>query len=75
VAAATGGEYFQAQDADQLNSALASLPSSIILQHEHIEITVWFAFLGALLVMAAVGLAQWWNHSVAPPAALALTRR
>jgi Ca-activated chloride channel family protein len=70
VAGATGGKYFQAQDADQLDSALSSLPSSIVLEHKHIEVTVWFAFIGALLVLAAVGLAQWWNRSIPPPAAL-----
>jgi hypothetical protein len=46
-----------------------------VLQHKHIEITVWFAFFGALLVLGAVGLSQWWNRSIPNPAALALTSR
>jgi hypothetical protein len=29
---------------------------------------VWFVLVGALLVLAAVGLAQWWNRSAAMPA-------
>jgi hypothetical protein len=28
------------------------------------EITVWFALGGALLVLVAVGLSQWWSRSV-----------
>jgi Ca-activated chloride channel family protein len=44
------------------------LPSAIVLQHRHTEITVWFALAGAVLVLVAVGLSQWWNRS-APSAA------
>jgi Ca-activated chloride channel homolog len=40
-----------------------NLPNAIVLQHKHQEITVWFALFGALLVLIAVGLAQWWNRS------------
>ena len=29
---------------------------------EDVEITVWFVLAGALLVLVAVGLAQWWNR-------------
>lgn len=66
VAETTGGEYFQAEDAEQLSSVLRDLPSSIILQKQNVEITVWFALAGALLVLAAVGLAQWWNRGPLP---------
>ena len=34
-----------------------------MLQRQNVEITVWFALAGALLVLLAVGLAQWWNRS------------
>ncbi len=64
VAKTTGGEYFKAVDAKELNEVLLDLPNTIVLQHEYVEITVWFAFAGALLIAAAVGLAQWWNRSV-----------
>ena len=67
----TGGEYFQAEDAEELTDVLRDLPSSIVLQQQDVEITVWFALAGALLVLVAVGLAQWWNRSTplpAPPA-------
>jgi Ca-activated chloride channel homolog len=63
VAEMTGGEYFQAQDAEALSRILRDLPSSIVLQEQNVEITVWFALGGALLVLIAVGLAQWWNRS------------
>jgi Ca-activated chloride channel homolog len=63
VATITGGKYYAAKDADELSGALRNLPSSIVLEHEHMEITVWFALAGAVLVLVAVGLAQWWNRS------------
>ena len=63
VATITGGKYFQAKDAKALTGALLNLPNSIVLQRRHIEITVWFALTGAVLVLVAVGLAQWWNRS------------
>jgi len=62
VATITGGKYFQAKDAKELNDALMNLPSTIVLQHRTTELTVWFALAGALLVLAAVGLSQWWNR-------------
>jgi Ca-activated chloride channel family protein len=63
VATITGGRYFQAKDARALTDTLIDLPSSIVLQRKHTEVTVWFALAGALLVLVAVGLAQWWNRS------------
>ena len=69
VADMTGGEYFQAEDAQELHEVLKDLPSSISLQRKDMEITVWFALAGALLVMVAVGLAQWWNRSTPVPGA------
>jgi Ca-activated chloride channel family protein len=62
VANLTGGKYFQAKDAKQLTGVLMGLPNAIVLQHKHMEITVWFALAGAVLVLVAVGLAQWWNR-------------
>jgi Ca-activated chloride channel family protein len=63
VATVTGGKYFQAKDAKELTDILLNLPSSIVLQHKKSELTIWFALAGALLVMAAVVLAQWWNRA------------
>lgn len=63
VATITGGKYFQAEDAKELTDVLKGLPSEIALQRKRTEITMWFALGGALLVLLAVGLAQWWNRS------------
>jgi Ca-activated chloride channel family protein len=69
VAQLTGGKYFAAQDAKQLSDVLMNLPKSIVLQHKNMEISAWFALAGALFVLVAVGLAQWWNRSAyLPPA-------
>ncbi len=67
VADITGGKYFQAKDASELAGALRDLPDSIVLQRENVEISAWFALTGALLVLAGIGLAQWWNRSVPAP--------
>jgi Ca-activated chloride channel family protein len=63
VATITGGKYYPATDAKALTSAFMDLPNAIVLQHKKMEITVWFALGGALLILAAVGLSQWWNRS------------
>ncbi|HEV7710721.1 MAG TPA: VWA domain-containing protein [Asanoa sp.] len=63
VAELTGGEYYQAGDAAELTQVLRDLPSNIVLQKQDMEITVWFALAGALLILAAVFLAQWWSRT------------
>lgn len=68
VAEMTGGEYFQAEDAEALSRVLRDLPSSIALEKRDAEITVWFALAGAMLILLAVGLSQWWNRSHPSPA-------
>lgn len=75
VAETTGGEYFPAKDAEALSDALLDLPSSIVLQRKRVEITVWFALAGALLILVAVGLSQWWYRSTAVPPAGGPTAR
>ncbi|BCB90239.1 VWA domain-containing protein [Phytohabitans suffuscus] len=70
VADLTGGEYFKAEDADALTEVLLDLPDSITLQREDVEVTAWFALAGALLVLAGLGLAQWWQRAVVPPVAV-----
>jgi len=68
VAKMTGGEYFQAKNAEALSRVLRDLPNSMVLQRQDMEITVWFALAGAVLVLVAVGLSQWWNRSRPLPA-------
>ena len=63
VADATGGAYQRAEDADQLARVFRELPSRVTLQEEHLEISVAFAALGALLALGAVGLSLAWNRT------------
>jgi len=62
VADLTGGEYFQARDAEALNTVLQDLPRSIVLQRRDSEVTMWFALAGAMLVTTSVGLSLWWRR-------------
>jgi len=67
VAELTGAKYFKADNAKALGDVLSDLPSQVTLQHRKTEVSVWFALAGALLVLAAVALAQWWSRP-RPPA-------
>ena len=62
VAAATGGTYYAAEDADQLREVFAKLPSDIQNQHEEHEISAWLVLAGALLALGAFGLSLRWNR-------------
>jgi Ca-activated chloride channel family protein len=62
VAEMTGGEYYRAENADQLVSVFDDLPQRVVRQDEQREITVYFVVLGALLVTVAFGLSMWWNR-------------
>jgi Ca-activated chloride channel family protein len=62
VAGMTGGTYYRAQDAAQLNSVLLGLPKVVTVQRQTVELTVWFTLAGAVLAMAGVGLSLWWNR-------------
>ena len=66
VAKTTGGQYYKAENADQLNNALADLPSHVTVAKKHIDIASWFAGAGGLLVAVAVGLSLWWNRLRTP---------
>jgi Ca-activated chloride channel family protein len=61
IADATGGTYFPAESADELNDVFQNLPTSLIMKHEVMEISVAFAALGALLVALAILLGQAWR--------------
>jgi Ca-activated chloride channel family protein len=72
VAATTGGRFYKAQSADQLQGALSDLPRTITVTHEDKDLAAWFAGLGGLLIAAAVGLSLWWNRvRHVPPGAAA----
>jgi Ca-activated chloride channel homolog len=59
IAKTTGGTYHRAQNADQLKSALDSLPSRFSLVKQDVDLAAWFAGAGGLLIAAAVGASLW----------------
>jgi Ca-activated chloride channel family protein len=61
VAEMTGGEYYVAESANELQQVFADLPTSLITRHEVTEISVIFSAIGALLAALAIGLAMRWN--------------
>lgn len=61
IAAQTGGEYYSANSAGELQKVFDSLPTFLITRKETVEISVIFAALAALLVAGAVLLAQLWR--------------
>jgi Ca-activated chloride channel family protein len=61
VSALTGGEYYSAESADELNEVFRSLPTYLITKHETTEISVAFTALGALLAGLAVALSVMWH--------------
>jgi Ca-activated chloride channel family protein len=62
IAQTTGGQYYRAESADQLQKALGDLPSHVTVAKKHVDIASWFAGAGGLLVAVAVGLSLWWNR-------------
>ena len=60
VARTTGGEYFKARDADQLQGVLKDLPKHVVVQERNVEISVAFAGLAGLLLLLGLGLAGRW---------------
>jgi Ca-activated chloride channel family protein len=61
IAELTGGEYYLAESADELQDVFASLPTYIIATRETIEISVFFTALAALLAVFAMVLAFLWH--------------
>lgn len=61
VAEMTGGEYYPAESADELQEVFAKLPTYLITRHETQELTVGFVALAVLLVAGSLGLAQAWR--------------
>jgi Ca-activated chloride channel family protein len=61
VSAMTGGEYYSAESAAELESVFEDLPTNLITRHETTEISVAFTAVGALLAALAVGLALMWQ--------------
>lgn len=61
VADLTGGTYYAATSADELQKVFRDLPTYVIATRERIEVSVFFTALAALLVLAAMLLAFRWH--------------
>jgi Ca-activated chloride channel family protein len=61
VADETGGEYYAATSASELNRVFEDLPTSSITRREKVEISAMFAALGALLAVGAIALSLRWQ--------------
>ncbi|AEV84116.1 von Willebrand factor A [Actinoplanes sp. SE50] len=67
VAETTGGRYFRAADAGQLNSVLTDLPAEIGLHRQKTEITMWYVLGGTLLTFTGLTLSLWWSRPSLKP--------
>lgn len=61
IAALTGGEYYSAESANELNNAFRNLPTDLISKNELMEISVFFAAAGVLLLGISLLLSFLWN--------------
>ena len=62
IAETTGGEYYRAENAEQLVEVFNNLPTQIVLQKEDLELSVLFTALGAVFALGAVTLSLLWNR-------------
>ena len=61
VSAMTGGTYYSATSAGELQNVFRNLPTHLITKHETMEISVAFTAIGALLATIAILLSLIWN--------------
>jgi Ca-activated chloride channel family protein len=61
VADATGGEYYPAESAEQLNKVFEQLPTDVITSHKVVEISVAFTGVATVLIALAILLGQRWR--------------
>ncbi len=61
VAAITGGTYYTAESAGELNNVFQNLPTYLITKHETSEVSVVFTAIGALLAAFAIALSLRWH--------------
>jgi len=61
IADMTGGTYYAAESAGELQEVFRNLPTYLITKHETTEISVTFTAIGALLVALALILASIWQ--------------
>ena len=61
VARTTGGAYFGATDADQLDAVLSDLPKHVTIQQRDIDLSAGFAALAAVALLLGLGLSIRWT--------------
>jgi Ca-activated chloride channel family protein len=61
VAQRTGAKAYTAEDASELEKVFAHLPSDVSVQKKRHEVSAWFASIGALFALAAVGASLRWS--------------
>jgi Ca-activated chloride channel family protein len=61
VASTTGGEYFAATDADQLQDVLANLPKHVTTQQQDVDISAGFIAVAAFVLLLGLGLSIRWS--------------
>ena len=61
VADMTGGTYYPAESAGELEKVFADLPTSLITKHQVTELSVGFVALGVLLTALALFLGRAWR--------------
>lgn len=61
IAEVTGGAYYAAESAGELDEVFRALPTTVTTRPETMELSVAFAALAALLVLAAMLLSLWWQ--------------
>jgi len=61
IADMTGGKYYTATSATELQNVFQSLPTYLIIKHETSEISVLFVAIGGVLALLAVTLSLVWH--------------
>ena len=61
VADMTGGTYYSAESAGELQDVFQNLPTYLISKHETTEVSFVFAAIGAALAVLAIGLSLMWH--------------
>ncbi len=62
IADLTGGAYYSAESAGELQDAFQNLPTYLIVKHEVAEVSVAFTAIGALLAATAIVLSMMWRR-------------
>lgn len=61
IAKETGGEYYSATSADELQDVFKKLPTYLITTKEFMEVSVFLVAIGAFFAFLAITLAMIWN--------------